>query len=75
MKGWSDKDLPIIVDQVSHWTLAEASYVLGVPLGRLRLKVRSSEITPCGRRPHGDRGRAPRVYAGAALVRIAEEIQ
>ena len=73
--GWRYNGLPVIVDQESHWTLAEAAYVLGVPQRILQRVVKVDALAPKGRRPHDGPGRAPLVYAGGELIRLAEAAQ
>lgn len=73
--GWGYMGLPVIVDQESHWTLAEAAYVLGVPHRMLQRMVKVDALAPRGRRPHDGPGRAPLVYAGGELIRLAEAAQ
>lgn len=73
--AWSYRGLPIIVDKESHWTLAEAAYVLGVPLRTLQRVVKVDALAPRGRRPHDGPGRAALVYPGGELIRLAEAAQ
>lgn len=73
--AWHYGGLPIIVDQESHWTLAEAAYVLCVPHRTLQRVVKVDALAPIGRRPHDGPGRAALVYAGGELIRLAEAAQ
>lgn len=68
---WRSADLPVITAYDTHWSAAEAAFVLMLPEKAVREAIRRMEIPPAGKRPgSGGRGRTPIVYAASDLVAV-----
>lgn len=79
-RGWSVEGLPVVGDDATLWTAADAARLLGPPeltTDQVRQLIRMTGLAPVGRRrtagPHTG-GRAARVYPAEALIRAYEAL-
>lgn len=74
-RGWSSIGLCVMDEADQHWTVAEASKLLGPPQltdAQVRFLITAMQIQPTGTRMkdgHDKRGRRPRVYRAIDLIK------
>lgn len=88
-RGWTSQDLPVVEDDDSLWTVAEAARLLGPPpndphnlptaavITKLRILTCAFKFQPRGKRrtsPAGHPGRYARVYHATDFIELYEMI-
>ena len=74
-RGWTSAELRVVTDDDRLWTVAEAAYLLCLPVCTVRRQARNLE--PVAKRrttPHGRSGRYARVYHAKDFILAYEEL-